>query len=70
MTHTLTAYFSLSYFYTALFTNDTTMFQTLILTAQAFVIIDWSENASTKQAVTLWFERTIIAGFRLFNFTR
>src|SRR5690554_8121055 len=69
MAHTLTAHFSQSYFNTTLLTDDTTVLQTLVLTTQTFVILYRTENTSTEQTVTLRLERTVVNGFRLFNFT-
>ncbi len=69
VTHTLTAYFSLRDFNATLLTNHTTVLQTLVLTAQAFVIFYWPKDTGTEKTVTLRFERTVVDGFRLFNFT-
>ena len=68
--HTLTAYFGLGHFNAALLTDHTTVFQALVLTAQALVVFYWPENTRTEKAVTLRFERTVVDGFRLFNFTK
>ena len=68
--HTLTAYFGLGHFNAALLTDHTTVFQALVLTAQALVVFYWPENTRAEKAVTLRFERTVVDGFRLFNFTK
>ena len=68
--HTLTAHFSLGHFNAALLTDHTAVFQALVLTAQALVVFYWPENTRTEKAVTLRFERTVVNGFRLFNFTK
>ena len=67
--HTLTAYFSLGHFNAALLTDHTTVFQALVLTAQALVIFYRPEDTGAEKAVTLRLERTVVDGFRLFNFT-
>ena len=67
--HTLTAHFSLGHFNAALLTDHTTVFQALVLTAQALVIFYWPKDTGAEKAVTLRFERTVVNGFRLFNFT-
>ena len=67
--HTLTAYFSLGHFNAALLTDDATVFQALVLTAQALVIFYRPKDTGAEKAVTFWFERTVVDGFRLFNFT-
>ena len=68
MAHTLTTYFSLSNFNTTFFADNTAVFQTLVLTAQAFVIFYWPKDTGAEKAVTFWFERTVVNGFRLLNF--
>ena len=68
VTHTLTAYFGLSYFNATLFTDYAAVLQTLVLTTQTFVIFDRTKDTRTEQTVTLRLERTVVNGFRLFNF--
>lgn len=63
--HTLTAYFSLGHFNAALLTDDATVFQALVLTAQALVIFYRPKDTGAEKAVTFWFERTVVDGFRL-----
>ncbi len=65
MAHTLTAYFSLGHFNAALLTDDATVFQALVLTAQALVIFYRPKDTGAEKAVTFWFERTVVDGFRL-----
>ena len=67
--HALTTHFSLGHFNAALLTDHTAVFQALVLTAQALIVFYWPENTSTEQTVTLRLERTVVNGFRLFNFT-
>ena len=68
MAHAFTTHFCQCDFNAALFANHTTVFETLVLTAQAFVIFDWAKNFGAEQTVAFWFERTIVDGFRLFYF--
>ena len=68
--HALTTHFGLGHFNAALLTDNTTVFQALVLTAQALVIFYWPKDTGAEKAVTLWFERTVVNGFRLFNFTK
>ena len=68
--HALTTHFSLGHFNAALLTDHTAVFQALVLTAQALVIFYWPENTRTEKAVTLRFERTVVDGFWLLNFTK
>ena len=67
--HALTTHFGLGHFNATLLTDHTTVFQALVLTAQALVVFYWPENTRTEKAVTLRLERTVVDGFRLFNFT-
>ncbi len=47
------------------FTDDATVFQALVLTAQALVIFYRPKDTGAEKAVTFWFERTVVDGFRL-----
>jgi hypothetical protein len=44
------------------------MLEALIFSAQALVILDRAEDLGTEKAVALGLERTIVDGFRLFDF--
>src|SRR5438045_7359376 len=44
----------------ALFANDSLVFHALVLAAQAFVILDRTEDAGAEQAVTLGLERAVV----------
>ena len=68
MTHAFAAYFGQSHFHATFFTGYTFKFQAFIFSAQAFVVFDWTKDFGAEQTVTLRFERTIVDGFRLFNF--
>ena len=48
MTHTLTTYFGLRDFNATLFTNDTTVFQSLILPTQAFIVLYRAKNTRAE----------------------
>jgi hypothetical protein len=41
----------------------------LVFTTQALIIFDGAKNFGTKQTVTFRFERTVVDGFGLFDFT-
>ena len=56
------------YFHAAFFTGYTFKFQAFIFSAQAFVVFDRTKDFGAEQTVTLRLERTIVDGFRLFNF--
>ncbi|MNK62339.1 hypothetical protein D3C87_815130 [compost metagenome] len=67
--HALTTNFCQRDFNAALLADHTTVLQALVLTAQALVILYRAKDLGAEQAVTLRFERTVVDGFRLFNFT-
>ena len=70
MTHALTPHFSLSNLNATLFADYAAMLETLVLTTQAFVILNRAKNLGTEQAVTLWLEGTIVNGLRFLNLTK
>ena len=68
VTHALTTHFRQRDFNAALLANNTTMLQTLVLTAQAFVIFYRAKDFCAKQAITFRLESTVVNGFWLFDF--
>ncbi len=68
MAHALTTHFGEGNFNATFFANNATMLEALVLTAKAFVIFDRAKNFGAEQTVTFWFERTVVNGFRLFDF--
>ena len=68
MRHPLTAHFRKRYLDAALLTNYTAVLETLVLPAQALVILDRSEDLGTEQAITLRLEGAIVDCFRLLDF--
>ena len=69
VTHALTAHFGQGDFNTALFADNTTVLQALVLAAQAFIVFDWAKNLGTKQTIALGLEGAIVNGFWFFDFT-
>ena len=69
MPHTLAPHFGLRDFYTAFLTNNSAVLKTLVLPAQALVILDRAKDFRTEQTVTFRLEGTVVNGFRLFDFT-
>src|SRR5215831_19264508 len=67
VTHTVTPHFRQRDLDAAFFTNDAAILHTLVLAAQAFVILDRAKDASAKQPVTFGFERPIVDSLRLFD---
>ena len=53
----------------ALFTDDTAVLHPLVFAAQAFVVLNGTENLRAEEAVTLRLKGSIIDGFRLFYLT-
>ena len=68
MAHALTANFGQRDFNAALFADDAAVLQTLVLTAQAFIVFDRAKNLGAEQAITLRLERAVVDGFWLFYF--
>jgi hypothetical protein len=68
MPHAFTAHLCEGDFNTTLFTNNATMFQTLVFTTQALVIVDRAKDFGAKEAITLWLEGTIVYGLWFFYF--
>ena len=60
MAHALAADLRNGNFDTALFADDALVLHALVLAAQAFVILDRTEDARAEQAVTLGLERAIV----------
>src|SRR5690606_11473695 len=69
MTHAFPANLGYRDFDTAFFADDAFIFHALIFAAQTFVIFYRAKDARTEQTVTFWFERPVVDGFRLFDFT-
>ena len=67
--HTLTTHLSQRYLNTAFLANNTTVLETLVLTAQALVVLYWAKNLGAEQAVTLGLKGTIIDCFRFLDLT-
>ena len=70
MAHALTTHLGQGDFNATLFTDYATMLQTLVLTAQAFVVLDRTKDSRTKQTITLRLERAVVNGLRLFHFAK
>ncbi|AKA27550.1 hypothetical protein PCL1606_61070 (plasmid) [Pseudomonas chlororaphis] len=67
--HALTTNLGQRDFNAALLADHTAVLQALVLSAQALVILYRAKDLGAEQAVTLRLERTVVDGFRLFNFT-
>src|SRR6056297_2593724 len=60
MAHPLAADLLQRHFDTAFFADDAAIFHPLVLAAQAFVILDRTEDARAEQPVTLRLERAVV----------
>src|SRR5436305_3206796 len=60
MAHTFTADLRGGDLDAALFADDSLVFHALVLAAQAFVILDRTEDARAEQAVALGLERAVV----------
>jgi hypothetical protein len=65
--HALAPHFRLRDFDTALFADHATMLEALVLTAQAFVVLDRTENLGAEQAIALRLEGAVVDGLRLLD---
>src|SRR5690606_31399813 len=70
MAHALAAHFGYGNFDTALFADDATVLQALVLAAKALVVFDWAEYLGAEQAVALGLECTVVDRFGLANFPK
>ena len=68
VTHALATYFSKRHFDATFLTNHAAMLKPFILATQALIVLVWSKNLGAEQTVALWFERTVVDGFRLLHF--
>ena len=66
--HALTTHFRQCHFHATFFAGHAFEFQTLVFTAQTFIVFDWAKNFGTEQTIAFRFERTVVDGFRFFNF--
>jgi hypothetical protein len=69
MPHTLAPDLGLRNFNAALFAHDTAVLQTLVLAAQAFVVLDRPENLGAEQAIALGLEGAVVDGLGLLDLT-
>ena len=69
MSHALTADFGFRHFDAAAIADDPLIFHPLVLTAVALPISDGAENTLAEKTVAFGFERSIINGLGLANFT-
>ncbi len=67
--HALTANARQRNFDAALFADDALVLHALVLAAQAFVVLDRSEDAGAEQTIAFRLERTIVDRFRLLDLT-
>ena len=68
--HALTANLGEGDFNATLLTDHAPVLEPLVFTAQAFVVLDRTENTRAEQAITLRLERTVVDGLRLFHFAK
>ena len=68
MAHAFTTHLRKSHLNAALFADHTAVLQTLVLTAQALIILHRPENLGAEQTVAFRLKSTVVDGFRLFNF--
>jgi len=67
MSHALTAHFLFRDFYTATVTDDTTIADTLVLTAMTLKVLDGTEDAFAEEPITLGLIGTVIESGRNYS---
>ena len=67
--HPLAPHFRHCDFHATFLANHATMFQPFVFSTQAFVIAGRAEKLGAKQAVPFRFERPVVDGFGLLDFT-
>ena len=65
MPHTLASNLGLNNFNTALLAHDATMTKTLVLTADALIVLNRTEDLSAKQPITFRLKRSVVNRLRL-----
>src|SRR5262249_11819176 len=65
--HTLAPHARQRYLDAALLADNALVFHSLVLAAQAFLVLDRTEDARAEQAVTLGLEGSVVDGLRLFD---
>ncbi|SPU72295.1 Uncharacterised protein [Brucella suis] len=67
MAHALAANAGKRDFYAAFFADDALVFHTLVLAAQAFIVLDRAEDARAEETIAFWLERTVVDRLRLLD---
>src|SRR5690554_4804214 len=67
--HALATYFGDSNLDTAFFADDTTVLEPFVLAAKTFIVFDGAEDFGAEQTVTLGFERAVVDGLGLADFS-
>ena len=66
--HAAAAHFAYGHFHTAFFTYYAFVSHLFVFAAQTLIVFNRSKNLGTKEPVALGLERTVVDGFRLFDF--
>ena len=65
VTHTLATHFLLGNLHTATVADDALVTDALVLTAMAFIVLHWTEDALAEEAVAFGLVGAIVDGFGL-----
>ena len=68
--HSLSAYSAMSDLDAAAVADHPFVFHAAVLTTGAFPVFFRPEDSLTEKAVTLWSIRSVVNGFRFFDFTK
>src|SRR4029079_18441063 len=66
--HALATNFRERHFHAALLADHAAVLEALVFTAQALVILHWTENLRAEEAVTLGLERAVVDRLGLLHF--
>ena len=66
--HAIATHFRERHFYATLLTDNAAMLQTLVLTAEAFVVLHRAKDLGAEETIALRLECPIVNCFRLLHF--
>ena len=70
MTHAVTTNLGTGYLYATALAYDALKTNSLVLTARALPVLDWSKDLLAEQAIFFWLERTVVNRLRLLYLTK
>ena len=65
--HSLSTNFCQRNFHTTFLADNTTVLESLVLSAEALVVLDWAKNLGAEKTIALRLERTVVNRLGLLN---